>query len=79
MLIIIFIFGNINITKSYEVSCKDLFQFVRFEVNIAVSMKMAVFWVVVPRSLADVYQCFRGACCRHHEDDCHDDGGSTHL
>jgi hypothetical protein len=33
------------------------------------SMKMAVFWVVVPCSLVEVYQCFRDACCLHHQDD----------
>jgi hypothetical protein len=34
-----------------------------------VSMKMAVFWVLAPCSLIEVYQCFRGSCCL-------DDGGS---
>jgi hypothetical protein len=32
-------------------------------------MKMAVFWVVVPCSLVEVYQHFRGACCLHHQGD----------
>jgi hypothetical protein len=27
--------------------------------------KMAVFWVVVPCSLVEVYQRFRGPCCSH--------------
>jgi hypothetical protein len=36
---------------------------VRFEVIAAVSMKMAVFWVVAPCSLVEVYRRFRGACC----------------
>jgi hypothetical protein len=27
---------------------------------------MAVFWVVVPCSLVEVYQRFKGPCCRHH-------------
>jgi hypothetical protein len=35
----------------------------------AVSTKMAVFWVVVPCSLVEVYQCFRGPCCLHHQGD----------
>jgi hypothetical protein len=39
----------------------------RFEVLLAVSMKMAVFWVVVPCSLVEVYQYFRGAYCLHHQ------------
>jgi hypothetical protein len=30
---------------------------------------MAVFWVVEPCSLVEVYQCFRGPCCRHHQGD----------
>jgi hypothetical protein len=30
-------------------------------------MKMAVFWVVALCSLVEVYQCFRGACCLHHQ------------
>jgi hypothetical protein len=28
-----------------------------------VSTKMAVFWVVAPCSLVEVYQRFRGSCC----------------
>jgi hypothetical protein len=28
-------------------------------------MKMAVFWVVAPCSLVEVYRRFRGACCHH--------------
>jgi hypothetical protein len=27
---------------------------------------MAVFWVVAPYILVEVYQCFRGPCCLHH-------------
>jgi hypothetical protein len=30
-------------------------------------MKMAVFCVVLLCSLVEVYQCFRGACCLHHQ------------
>jgi hypothetical protein len=33
----------------------------------AVSTKMAVFWVVAPCSLVEVYQRFRGPCCLHHQ------------
>jgi hypothetical protein len=40
---------------------------VGFEVLTAVSTKMAVFWVVAPCSLAEVYQRFRGPCCLHHQ------------
>jgi hypothetical protein len=28
-------------------------------------LKMAVFWVVAPRRLVEVYRRFRGACCLH--------------
>jgi hypothetical protein len=40
---------------------------VEFEVLTAVRMKMAVFWVVAPCSLVEVYQHFRGTCCLHHQ------------
>jgi hypothetical protein len=39
-------------------------------------MKIAVFWVVAPCSLVEVYQRFRGPCCLHHPGDRPDDGGS---
>jgi hypothetical protein len=32
-------------------------------------MKIAVFWVVAPCSLVEVYQRFRGTCCLHHQGD----------
>jgi hypothetical protein len=32
-----------------------------------VSTKMAVFWVVAPCSLVEVYRRFRGPCCLHHQ------------
>jgi hypothetical protein len=35
------------------------------------NMKMAVFWVVAPCSLVEVYQCFGGPCCLHHHSDDH--------
>jgi hypothetical protein len=44
---------------------------VRFEVLTVASMKMAVFWVVVPCGLVEAYRHFRG--------DCPDDGGRKHL
>jgi hypothetical protein len=40
-----------------------------FEVLTAVSMKIAVFWVVAPCSLVEVYQRFRGPCRLHHQGD----------
>jgi hypothetical protein len=39
------------------------------EVLTAVYTKIAVFWVVAPCSLVEVYQCFRGPCCLHHQGD----------
>jgi hypothetical protein len=30
---------------------------------------MAVFWVVAPCSLVEIYQRFRGPCCLHHQGD----------
>jgi hypothetical protein len=40
-----------------------------FEVLTAVSTKMAVFWVVAPCSVVEVYQRSRGPCCLHHQGD----------
>jgi hypothetical protein len=39
---------------------------VMYEVLMVASMKIAVFWVVMPHSPVDVYHHFRGACCLHH-------------
>jgi hypothetical protein len=30
-------------------------------------LKMAVFWVVAPFYLVEIYRRFRGACCLHHQ------------
>jgi hypothetical protein len=45
-----------------------------FEVLTAVSMKIAVFWLVAPCSLVEVYQRFRGPIAIRP-----DDGGSKDL
>jgi hypothetical protein len=52
---------------------------VRFQVLTAASMKMAVFWVVAPRRLVEVYRRFRGACCLHHQGGTYrpDNGGTS--
>jgi hypothetical protein len=42
------------------------------------SMMMAVFWVVAPCSLVEVYRRFRSACCLHYQDDRPDDEGNKH-
>jgi hypothetical protein len=47
-----------------------------FDVLTAATMKIAVFWVVAPCSLVEVYQRFRGACCLHHRPN---DRGSKHI
>jgi hypothetical protein len=39
------------------------------EVLNAVSIKMAVFWVVASCRRVQVYQSFRGPCCLHHQGD----------
>jgi hypothetical protein len=36
----------------------------------------AAFWAIVPCSLVEVYLCFIGACCLHHQGD---EWGSKHL
>jgi hypothetical protein len=38
---------------------------------------MAVFWVVAPCSLVEVYRCFRGTHSLHHQGD--DNGGIKDL
>jgi hypothetical protein len=45
----------------------------------AVTMKMAVLWIVVPCRLVWVYQHFRGPYCLLHGMNHLDDGGSTDL
>jgi hypothetical protein len=51
----------------------------RFQVLMAASMKMAVLWDVVPCSVTEIDQCYRGACCLHLSGDCPNDGGSKNL
>jgi hypothetical protein len=43
-------------------------KYVRFEVFTAESMKTAIFWVVEPCSLVEVYRRYRGVCCLHQGD-----------
>jgi hypothetical protein len=38
-----------------------------FEVLTAASMKMAVFWIVAPCSLVEVYRHFRSVSCLHRQ------------
>jgi hypothetical protein len=65
----------------YFICTETVYMYIGFEVLTTASMKMDVFWVVAPCSLVEVYQCFRGTRCLHHQDDAHhpDDGGSKYL
>jgi hypothetical protein len=49
--------------------------FLRLQVLMVVSMKMAVFWIAVLYSIVEAYQCFRGAYCFNNWPD---DGGNKH-
>jgi hypothetical protein len=50
----------------------------RFQVLVAVSMKVTVFWDVTLFSLAETVRRFRDDYCLHYQDTPHpDDGGST--
>jgi hypothetical protein len=40
---------------------------VRFQVLMVVGVKITDFWDVAPCILVEVYGCFRGACCLHHQ------------
>jgi hypothetical protein len=56
--------------KTNQVIVNNIIWFVKI-------MKIAVFWVVAPWSLVEVYQRSRGPCCLHHHHP--DDGGSKDL
>jgi hypothetical protein len=58
-----------NSFKHLKKSGDKRLQIVGFEVLTAASMKMAVFWVVAPCSLVEVYERFGGTCCLHHQGD----------
>jgi hypothetical protein len=47
----------------------------RFDVLMALSMKMTLLLDVPSFSLVEIYRCFRRACCPHHRPD----GGSERL
>jgi hypothetical protein len=59
---------SLRCTENYKL-CNRPIKKSDFEVLTAASMKIAVFWVVAPCSLVEVYQRFRGPCCLHHQDD----------
>jgi hypothetical protein len=76
-IVYVFFISSIHAAHSAHLIIRDC---VRFQVLTAASMKMAVFWVVAPCSLAEVYRRFRGACflrlqgdesLRRHPEDSH--------
>jgi hypothetical protein len=76
--------GYVSYTEDISVKLYELFEGhtvtpIGFEILTAVSTKMAFFWVVVPCSLVEVYQRFRGPCCLHHQSDRSDAVGRKDL
>jgi hypothetical protein len=63
-----------NTKDTINAHSKNVLYEVGFEVLTAASMKMAVFWVVAPCSLVEVYRRFKGACCLHHHKDLWNNG-----
>jgi hypothetical protein len=57
-------------------ACRLSRSLIGFEVHTAASKKIAVFWVVVPCSLIEVYRRLRRTCCLHHQGN---DRGSKYL
>jgi hypothetical protein len=55
----------IHLLQKAQQCCQ--YYLVGFEVLMVVSTKMAVFWIVAPCSLVEVYQHFRGPCCLHRQ------------
>jgi hypothetical protein len=60
---------NIKNSSQEELNIYPIKREMRFQVLTAASMKMAVFWVVVPCRLVGVYRRFIGSCCLHHQGD----------
>jgi hypothetical protein len=63
------LFGSEKIHLSFHEYKKRRNKYMRvgFEVLTAVSTKMAVFWIVAPSSVVEVYRRFRGPCCLYHQ------------
>jgi hypothetical protein len=59
--------GYTNNSLEYSVVKTEHNNSVGFEVLMAASMKMAIFWVAGPCSLVEVYLRFRGTSCLHHQ------------
>jgi hypothetical protein len=64
-----------DVTKVLTVSGKDscpqikTINSVRFQVFTAASIKLKVFWGILPCSQTDFDRRFRGTCCLHHQGD----------
>jgi hypothetical protein len=59
--------------KQHRIRSLKAMDFVRYKSvvmsQLMLHMKMAVFWIVAPCSLVEVYQRFRGPYCLHHQGD----------
>jgi hypothetical protein len=53
----------------HKYELRSIFREVFEERAMNYKLKIAVFWVVAPCSLVEVYQRFRGPCCLHHQGD----------
>jgi hypothetical protein len=55
---------------AYKVACYEMLHTSTYSFRRTKQrFKMAVFWVVAPCSLVELYQRFRGPCCLHHQGD----------
>jgi hypothetical protein len=75
----IFVYKLTVALNGYATTLIQLGQNIYRTENIKFYIKIAVFWVVAPCSLVEVYQRFRGPCCLQHQGDRPDDGGSKDL
>jgi hypothetical protein len=56
-----------------EITLRRKYKFVTFQVLTTASIKMAVFGVMAPYTLAEAYRRFRGTCCVHLQGNRHSD------
>ena len=56
-----------KVLLSYCCQYSDQTYFMKFEVLMTVSIKIAVLWYVMSCSLVDEQQSFEGSCCLHHQ------------
>jgi hypothetical protein len=62
---------SLFIISSHSILGELITWWVRFQVLTVASVKVAIFWIVAPFSLVEVYLLFKGACCLHHQGDKH--------